>query len=131
MSVNGTKHLIMAVDDAPESLVLLERIVAADGHAFLGARSGSECLSLTLRFVPRLILLDIEMPEIDGIETCRRLRARRELAQVPIAFLTAHKGVEHVTEGIASGGNDFIVKPFDRRVLVERIRRWTARRVSP
>lgn len=120
-------RMVMGVDDAPESLFLLGNLVEAAGHTFIGARSGPECLSLTLSFVPRLILLDVEMPSMSGFETCRRLRENRELRRVPIAFLTARKTVDDVTEGLAAGGNDFILKPFDGPQLRERIQRWLMR----
>jgi DNA-binding response OmpR family regulator len=82
------------------------------------------------RVTPRLILLDIQMPEMDGLETCRRIRAIRELAQVPVAFLTASKSAEDVRAGLAAGGNDFIVKPFDIQKLLLRVEHWTTRRIA-
>ena len=93
------------------------------------ARSGSECLSLVMRATPRLVLLDIEMPAMDGFETCRRLRTMDATKHIPVAFLTARKSAEDVKLGVAVGGNDFIVKPFDRAKLVDRIQHWTSRRV--
>ncbi len=122
-------RLVLGVDDAPDSLFLLGRLAETAGYAFIGAPGGAECLSLTFRCVPRLILLDIEMPEMSGFETCRRLRANPELVHVPIAFLTARKSVDDVSEGLAAGGNDFILKPFVRAHLLDRIEHWTSRRV--
>jgi two-component system OmpR family response regulator len=122
--------IVVGVDDIPENLAMLKAYVTAAGFMFFGARSGEECMALTARVVPRLILLDIEMaPGIDGLETCRRLRRSRELKHVPIAFLTAHKSANDVMAGIAAGGNDFIAKPFQREQLLQRINHWMSRRI--
>lgn len=131
---NGTggrsTKIVLGVDDVPQNLLLLEGVLGAAGYTFLSVASGRECLTMLTRVVPRLILLDIQMPEMDGFETCRRIRAIRELAAVPIAFLTASKSPEDVRAGLASGGNDFIVKPFDIQKLLLRVEHWTTRRIA-
>lgn len=128
---NSSAKVVIGVDDAPENLKLLQAAVRAGGFSFLGAASGNECLSLLTRIQPRLILLDIQMPELDGFETCRRIRSMPELQHVPVAFLTARKTAEDVQKCVQAGGNDFIVKPFDVLKLLERIKYWTSRRVAP
>jgi CheY-like chemotaxis protein len=130
ISAEGNRSkIVMGVDDVPVNLAILNAYVSAAGYTFIGMASGEECLELTSRIKPRLILLDIEMsPGIDGIETCRRLRQRRELGQVPIAFLTAHKTATHVMDGLKAGGNDFIAKPVQKDKLIDRVRHWTSRR---
>jgi DNA-binding response OmpR family regulator len=122
--------IVMAVDDQAETLLLIQGFVEAAGFSFVGALRGREAVSLTDRIAPRLILLDIQMPNIDGFETCRMLRMNPSLRTVPIAFLTARKTAEDVTTGLGVGGNDFIVKPFDPDKLIERIEYWVGRRVS-
>jgi CheY-like chemotaxis protein len=124
-SNSGATKVVIGVDDAPENLAMLEAAVRAGGFTFLGAASGVECLSLLTRVVPRLILLDIEMPELDGFETCRRIRMNPHLRAVPVAFLTARRTADDVKQGIAVGGNDFIIKPFDVVKLLGRVRHWT------
>ena len=121
--------IIMAVDDQAETLLLIQGFVESAGFGFVGARRGREAVTLTARLVPRLILLDIQMPNIDGFATCRMLRENPALRAVPIAFLTARKTAEDVTTGLGAGGNDFIVKPFDPDKLIERIDYWVGRRV--
>ena len=86
-------------------------------------------MSLAMRMAPRLILLDVQMPGINGYETCRLLRNNHNLAHIPIAFLTARKTPEDVRRGVAVGGNDFIIKPFDAAKLRERIHYWVNRYV--
>src|SRR5476649_853460 len=110
--------------------MVLDAVLTAAGYTFLAVGSGRECLTMLTRLAPRLILLDIQMPEMDGLETCRRIRAIREMAHVPIAFLTASKSPEDVRAGLAAGGNDFIVKPFDIKKLLLRVQHWTTRRIA-
>ena len=122
--------VVLGVDDQPENIMMLESILESQGFTFFGAASGMECLSLVQRVNPRLILLDVQMPLMDGYETCKRLRRIPEYRAIPVAFLTARKEVEDVRTGIAVGGNDFIVKPFDPVKLVNRVVHWTNRRVT-
>ena len=126
----GRGKVVLGVDDQPENIMMLESILEFQGFTFFGASSGIECLSLVQRVNPRLILLDVQMPLMDGYETCRRLRRIPEYRSIPVAFLTARKEVEDVRTGIAVGGNDFIVKPFDPVKLVNRVVHWTSRRVN-
>jgi DNA-binding response OmpR family regulator len=121
--------IVIAVDDAPETLAILKASITAAGYMFMGVGSGKECLDLIARVQPRLILLDLQMPEMDGLEACRRIRASRNGRQVPIAFLTASKTTDDVRAGVSAGGNDFIIKPFDLEKLIARIAHWTSRRL--
>jgi two-component system OmpR family response regulator len=130
-SNNPNKNkVVIGVDDLPQHLRLLQQCVLSGGFTFLGASSGLECLKLVSRIEPRLILLDVQMPEIDGFETCRRLRANQALGHVPIAFLTSRNSTEDVRIGLAAGGNDFILKPVVIARLMERVNYWTSRRVT-
>ena len=130
LTINGSGtsgKIVIGVDDGPENLFLLQSVLKHAGYSFLGLKAGRDCLAVMARVIPRLILLDIEMPELDGFETCRKLREMPELTRVPIAFLTARKTPEDVTHGLQVGGNDFIVKPFDPGKLLERVAHWTNR----
>ena len=119
---------VLAADDQPENIMMLESLIESQGFAFFGVSSGPECLSLAQRISPRLILLDIQMPDMDGFETCRRVRGIYSLKHVPVAFLTARKSATDVRAGMMAGGNDFIVKPFDPEKLIARVIHWTSRR---
>lgn len=127
--MDNRHRVVIGVDDAPEIISLLKLVLSEAGYCFLGCASGEECLKLVAVAAPRLILLDIEMPYMDGIETCRRLRAVQTLAPVPIAFLTARKTGQDVRDGVQAGGNDFISKPFKRETLLGRVQHWTSRRL--
>ncbi len=132
-NVSAKHKIVIGVDDHPRNVTLLRDVITSAGYTFFGATSGSECLSLVMRVEPRLILLDIQMPEMDGIETCRKLRTRPDgrLDRVPIAFITACNMQADVQRGLAAGGNDFILKPFAITRLIERVNYWTSRSVTP
>jgi two-component system OmpR family response regulator len=128
--IERNRHkIVVGVDDVAENVAVLKAYIEAAGYMFIGASSGKECLDLTARMAPRLILLDIEMPHMDGYETCSRLRKLHTLSRVPIAFLTANRTAEAVMRGIAAGGNDFIVKPFEKEKLLGRVLKWANTRV--
>jgi two-component system OmpR family response regulator len=128
-SVNRSR-VIMGVDDSPEDRAFLNMTLMAAGYSFVGAASGEQCLALIHRASPKLILLDVEMPYLNGFETCQRLRTIREARSIPIAFLTARNSGDDVRHGLAAGGNDFIVKPFKRDKLLERVHHWMMTRVG-
>jgi two-component system OmpR family response regulator len=130
LNIANKNKVVIGVDDLPQHLRLLQQCVLSGGYTFLGATSGLECLKLVSRIEPRLILLDVQMPEVDGFETCRRLRADPGLGHVPIAFLTSRNSTDDVKAGLAAGGNDFILKPVVIARLMERVNYWTSRRIS-
>jgi len=121
--------IVLGVDDLPENLAALRAFVTAAGYTFFEAAGGVECLQLTTRVTPRVVLLDVQMPGLDGFTTCKRLRAQESMRHVPILFLTARKTAADVIEGVRAGGNDFLTKPVDRDRLLQRIQHWIARRV--
>lgn len=120
--------IIIGVDDVAENRAILQAVVEKQGLMFFGAESGIACLRLVARLVPKLVLLDVQMPGMDGFETCRRLRLMPGMRHVGVAFLTALNGMDHVRTGIAAGGNDFIAKPFDHARLLQCIAQWTKAR---
>ncbi len=121
------KPVVVAVDDSREMLDILTTVVADAGYRFLGAGGAKQCMRLVGDVQPDLILLDIQMPETDGFELCRQIRAVDAWRKVPVAFLTSRRTAQDVKAGIAAGGNDFITKPFDAKSLLSRIDRWVPR----
>jgi DNA-binding response OmpR family regulator len=97
------------------------------GYTVFTAINGFDCLSLLGRVRPNLIILDVMMPEMDGIETCRRIRRESGLHKIPILFVTAYPFAENVQKGVSVGGSDFIAKPFDFDVLLSRVASLMAR----
>ena len=126
----GKGRAVIGVDDLEQNLLVLNGILNGAGYSFFGVRSGVECLRLVHRVAPRLILLDIQMPDMDGFETCRRLRGIQALRRVPILFLTVERTPQALRAGLDAGANDFVVKPFDAAKLLERVNRWTARGIT-
>jgi CheY-like chemotaxis protein len=134
MSVNSVfekrNKTVMAVDDTPEMLAMIKEVIVEAGYNFVGARSGEQCIMRLATERPNFFLLDVQMPGMDGFELCRRIRARPEWGDVPIAFLTAFKSEQSVRQGIAAGGNDFVGKPFTVKTLLRHVDHWAFRRVG-
>jgi CheY-like chemotaxis protein len=109
---------ILLVDDRPENLLALEAILGSLDQTLVRARSGEEALRALLREEFALILLDAQMPGMDGFETAARIKARDRTKNVPIIFLTAADRDQRLAyRGYAAGGADYITKPFDPWLL--------------
>jgi CheY-like chemotaxis protein len=122
--------LILGVDDDPTNLKVLQGIVQAMGHSFLSAHSGDECLKLLHRIAPKIILLDIMMPGMDGFETCRHIRSDFPMLKAPVIFVSSLNSPEDVARGIGANGNDYIIKPFEPERLRQRITHWLRSDIS-
>lgn len=119
------RPVILIVDDDPISLENLNEILQMQGYDTHLAENGRACLEMANAYLPDLVLLDVMMPEMDGFETCIRLRANPATAKIPILFLTALDDRESRLRGIEVGADDFISKPFDRQELQVRVRTIT------
>jgi len=117
MSDPGT---ILVVDDLPQNVRLLEAVLVPRGYTVVAATSGREALERAASDPPDLILLDIVMPEMDGYEVCRTLRADPATSFLPIVMITA-SGEQEKVVAIESGADDFIAKPFDHAELLARV----------
>ncbi len=104
---------LLVVDDAPAHLKLLVRALEESGYVVQTATSGAEALASADRDPPDLVLLDVDMPGIDGFETCRRLKAQERFAATPVIFLSGFAEIEQRLAGFEAGGVDFVSKPFD------------------
>ncbi|MDX6245467.1 MAG: hypothetical protein QOE76_3190 [Frankiales bacterium] len=114
----ATPSKILIVDDRPENLLALEAILSGLGHELLRATSGEEALKRLLVEEVALILLDVQMPGMDGFETAAHVKARERTSHIPIVFLTAIDGEAHQAyRGYTAGGVDYLAKPFDPWVL--------------
>jgi adenylate cyclase len=117
-----TRPLILAVDDLAENLDIVTMRLEAQGYEVRRAPNGQEALQLAYELVPDLILLDVMMPGIDGIEVTRRLKADETMRAIPILLLTARSSTHDVVAGLEAGGDDYLTKPFDQMTLVARVR---------
>src|SRR5262249_50917364 len=115
------KKIVLIEDDA-DLFSLIQYNLEKEGFAFAGARTGRGVLDLCRREKPDLIILDIMLPDSDGLEICRAIRAHPELAHVPVIFLTARASETDRIVGLELGANDYIVKPFFVRELIARIK---------
>jgi two-component system, OmpR family, response regulator MprA len=114
------KAHILAVDDDPRITDLLRRILSYEGYSVALAASGNEALTRTLERPPDLIVLDIMLPGLDGLEVAQRLRAAGD--NVPILILTARDAVPDRVKGLEMGADDYLVKPFAPEELVARVK---------
>ncbi|HTQ43749.1 MAG TPA: response regulator [Polyangiaceae bacterium] len=121
--VDAESASVLIVDDTPANLVALGAVLQPLGMRIVEARSGPEAIELVSRESFACVLLDVQMPGMDGFEVARRLRQMEAGAEVPILFLTAiHRDEEYARRGYASGAADYITKPFDPDVLRARVR---------
>jgi DNA-binding response OmpR family regulator len=113
---------ILLVDDEQDLVWAVQHSLGDEGYEVLTAYDGLEALAIARRHRPDLVILDIVMPRLDGLQVCQRLRRDPTLAAVPILFLTVHSAIEDRIKGLDEGGDDYLVKPFDLRELRARVR---------
>jgi len=119
--MNAAARLILVVDDDPDARAMVARALDSAGYQALTASDGQSALALVDKAAPDLIVLDAVMPGISGFETCRRLKARADVAHVPVIFMTGLSETEHVVEGLGAGGVDYVTKPLVLDELLARI----------
>jgi DNA-binding NtrC family response regulator len=115
------KIQILAVDDVAANLNVLRLPLEKAGYHFLASPSGEVALKVARHSRPDLILLDVVMPDMDGYEVCRRLKADAKLAAIPVIFLTARDETAGIVAGFAAGGVDYIIKPFEQEEVLARV----------
>lgn len=121
---------VLVVDDEPDVLEILAYNLRQEGYEPLLAENGEEALALAQRHQPAMVLLDIMMPGIDGLEVCRRLRALPETRESYIIFLTARAEEYAEMAGFEAGADDYLVKPIRPKALLSRLKAL-ARRATP
>ena len=118
---------ILVIDDDENTLWLVSTLLQHNGFETVTSGSSAEGHNLAQDEQPDMVLLDVMMPELDGWELCRRIR---EFSEVPVMFITAKSGIRDVVKGLEIGGDDYIVKPFDNRELVARVKAHLRRQIS-
>ncbi|XGV88575.1 MAG: sensor histidine kinase [Limnothrix sp. BL-A-16] len=121
MSASASNEFILVVDDNPTNLAVLSEALNSAGLRFRVAIDGESALAQVDRNPPDLILLDVQMPGIDGFETCRRLKANPLTRSIPVIFTTAFSDTENKAKGFALGAVDYIPKPFDQTEVLARL----------
>ncbi|MBD2446641.1 hybrid sensor histidine kinase/response regulator [Nostoc sp. FACHB-152] len=117
-----TNGFILIVDDNPTNLSVLSEALASEGWRFRVAVDGESAIAQAQRNQPELMLLDVQMPGIDGFETCRRLKANLATQNIPIIFTTALADTESKIQGFSLGAVDYIPKPFAQEEVIARVR---------
>ena len=113
---------VALIEDDADLFALLKYNLEKEGFRFVGLQTGKGALDMCRRENPDVVILDIMLPESDGIEICRGLRTHPDLAQVPVIFLTARATESDRILGLELGANDYMVKPFSVRELIARVR---------
>jgi PAS domain S-box-containing protein len=118
---NGSNGLILIVDDVPDTLQLLQNWLEVHNYETISANSGTEALDKAAAHRPDLILMDVMMPKMDGIETCRRLKANSVTSNIPVILVTAKDPSDARAEGMMAGAVDYITKPINMTDLTHRV----------
>jgi two-component system cell cycle response regulator len=116
----GTPTIVVA-DDEPVNRELIQRLLAREGYHVLTARNGREAVELARESLPDLVILDVMMPEMDGMEACRLIKEDERTHDIPVIFLSAHGETEMKVSGLGLGADDYISKPFEVEELIARV----------
>ncbi len=120
----GTRKLILVVDDTETVLIFTKMMLAGQAAQVVVARNGMEALKRVEEQAPDLILMDIMMPELDGVETCRRLKSDPRTGDIPVVMVTTKGNPEKMEEAFAAGCDDYLTKPFGKLDLLAKVRRY-------
>lgn len=112
---------ILVVEDEEDYRAILVHALSREGYRVSSAANGAEALAAHAREGPDLVLLDVQLPDISGFEVCRRIRRDGPRAEVPIILCTIRSEAAPVSEGLASGATDYVLKPFNIADLLSRI----------
>ncbi len=113
---------ILVVDDNPQNIQVIGNILRECGYKISIAMNGKEALNFVSKTIPDLILLDIMMPEMDGYETCEKLKQNDATKDIPVIFLSAKVEVDDIVKGFELGGVDYVTKPYKREELLARVK---------
>jgi putative two-component system response regulator len=115
------RKIVLAIDDSPANLQLCKGLLGKDYDVRL-AKSGTMALAALTRIHPDIVLLDIEMPDINGFEVMEEINKDPALAQIPVIFVTSHASGDLVTKAVGQGAVDYIVKPFSPDILHKKVK---------
>lgn len=115
------KTVVMVVDDAVDCIRMINDALESAGMTVLIALEGSQALTISQNITPDIVLMDAIMPNMDGFETCRRLKQNPDFADTPIIFMTGLSDTEHVVMGLKCGGVDYVTKPINTTELMARM----------
>jgi diguanylate cyclase (GGDEF)-like protein len=116
-----TSPTILVADDEPVNRALIQRRLQREGYRVLTAQNGREAVEKTAEALPDLAILDVMMPEMDGLEACRLIKENERTRDIPVIFLSARDETEMKVSGLSLGANDYISKPFKAEELIARV----------
>ena len=116
----GLNKSIVAVDDSRIMLTTLENMLS-EQYGFRGFARAARALDYITQFPPSLVILDIDMPEIDGYAMLGRIKENIELKSIPVIFLTSNNDKDYMTKAVEHGADDYVVKPIDKAILLSKI----------
>ena len=116
------KESILVVDDEREILELVKYNLAKEGYNVVCVETGEDALNAARLKLPDLVLLDLMLPGVDGLEVCRKLKADPKTQEIPVVMLTAKGGEADIVAGLELGADDYVTKPFSPRVLTARVK---------
>jgi two-component system alkaline phosphatase synthesis response regulator PhoP len=120
--MSNSSYKILLVDDEPDIVEFLSYNLKKEGYQIFTASNGKDAIEIAKKEIPHLIVLDVMMPDMDGIETCRQIREQKGLKEVLIAFLTARSEDYTQVAGFEVGADDYITKPIKPRVFISRVK---------
>jgi CheY-like chemotaxis protein len=109
----GEPPVVMVVEDFEDNRFMMRRLLEMSGYRVLEAINGEEAVELAHRERPQLILMDLSLPQLDGLAATRRIRQHAELREVPIVAVSAHDTADFHADALAAGCNDYVTKPID------------------
>jgi DNA-binding NarL/FixJ family response regulator len=121
MNTKKSKGIVLVADDSPDSLEMLNEALINEGYTIFVALDGQQAISIAERMSPDIIIMDAIMPNLDGFEACKQLKANTELRDVPVIFMTGLSNSEDIIKGLEAGGVDYVSKPVNLDVLIARI----------
>lgn len=114
--------VVLAVDDSPDALAMINDALEQAGFTVLIALEGKQALNIANKITPDIILLDAIMPQLDGFETCARLKSNTKLSDIPVIFMTGLADTDNIVRGLEAGGVDYLTKPINPDELIARMR---------
>ena len=121
MEANNS-HLVLVVDDLPDNVTMLCAYLHAKGYETISANDGAAALELANENKPDLVMLDINMPRMTGLEVCKELKQQAETKLIPIILVTANSSTEDIVSGFEVGADDYLIKPYNYMEMIARVR---------
>jgi two-component system, OmpR family, alkaline phosphatase synthesis response regulator PhoP len=116
------RESVLVVDDEEDILELIQYNLEKEGYAVRAVKTGEECLSIVGKLAPDIVVLDLMLPGLDGLEVCKRLKQSEASRSIPVLMLTAKSEDSDIVSGLELGADDYITKPFSPKILIARVR---------